>query len=180
THDHDEAFAVADRVAVMADGRVLAVDTPERLWRHPVSRQVASFLGYEAFVAPDVRGAAVFDVPGDGELAVAPGAFVLDPDGPVRGQVVRTTHRRGRTEVKIVVDGVGEVTAWAGPGTHAAGQVCLRVDHSAVARVRHMGVVQTFDPGPGGVGGVGSRVRVRRNDDARSTPYPDAGPRGRL
>ncbi|UNX54667.1 ATP-binding cassette domain-containing protein [Georgenia sp. TF02-10] len=50
THDHDEAFTVADRVAVMADGRLAQVDTPTRLWRRPVSRDVAAFLGYGPFL----------------------------------------------------------------------------------------------------------------------------------
>ncbi|KZM33539.1 ABC transporter ATP-binding protein [Oerskovia enterophila] len=51
THDHDEAFTVADRVAVMDAGRLLQVAAPEDLWRAPASRRVAEFLGYQAFVA---------------------------------------------------------------------------------------------------------------------------------
>ncbi len=51
THDHDEAFTVADRVAVMDAGRLLQVAAPEDLWRVPASRRVAEFLGYQAFVA---------------------------------------------------------------------------------------------------------------------------------
>ncbi len=137
THDQDEAFAVADRVAVMAAGRVLQVDTPDRLWRFPVSRQVATFLGYQAFVSPASAVARFFDLPDgvrSGDLALAPGALVLDPDGPLRGRVVRTTHRRGRTELTVVVAGVGEVSAWAPVGTTAVGEVPLRVDRTAVAR----------------------------------------------
>lgn len=46
THDQDEAFTVAGRVAVMDAGRLLQVDTPERLWRAPAGERVARFLGY--------------------------------------------------------------------------------------------------------------------------------------
>ena len=50
THDQDEAFTLADRVAVLADGRLLQVDTPDDLWRRPASREVAAFLGYGPFL----------------------------------------------------------------------------------------------------------------------------------
>jgi thiamine transport system ATP-binding protein len=45
THDHDEAFTVADRVAVMDRGRLLQVDAPDVLLRAPASERVAEFLG---------------------------------------------------------------------------------------------------------------------------------------
>ncbi|WP_308010029.1 ABC transporter ATP-binding protein [Isoptericola luteus] len=45
THDHDEAFTVADRVAVMDAGRILQVDAPDVLLRSPASPRVAEFLG---------------------------------------------------------------------------------------------------------------------------------------
>lgn len=51
THDQDEAFTVCDRVAVMREGKILQIDRPERLWRHPASREIAEFLGYEAVVS---------------------------------------------------------------------------------------------------------------------------------
>ena len=45
THDHREAYAVADRIAVMNIGSIEQVDTPERLYHWPGSSFVASFLG---------------------------------------------------------------------------------------------------------------------------------------
>ena len=45
THDRAEAFELADRVAVMFDGRIAQCDTPAVLWRQPASSQVATFLG---------------------------------------------------------------------------------------------------------------------------------------
>ncbi len=71
THDQDEAFAVADRVAVMAAGRLLQVDTPRRLWAHPSGRAVAEFLGYTV-LGPVVVGTA--GGPAGQPLAVEPGA----------------------------------------------------------------------------------------------------------
>jgi len=63
THDHDEAFTVADRVAVMDAGRLLQVDAPDVLLRAPASPRVAEFLG----LAPD-------DAPGPPEPSGASGA----------------------------------------------------------------------------------------------------------
>jgi osmoprotectant transport system ATP-binding protein len=45
THDVEEAFLLADRVAVLADGVLAQVGTPEEIRRAPVSEFVASFLG---------------------------------------------------------------------------------------------------------------------------------------
>ena len=45
THDQDEALSLADRVAVMRDGRIEQVGTPETVYASPATRWVASFLG---------------------------------------------------------------------------------------------------------------------------------------
>ena len=47
THDQSEAFALADRVAVMSQGRIEQLDRPDRIYTEPVSRGVAEFLGVE-------------------------------------------------------------------------------------------------------------------------------------
>lgn len=45
THDQEEALSIADRVAVMHEGRILQIDQPEVLYRKPFCSEVASFLG---------------------------------------------------------------------------------------------------------------------------------------
>jgi sulfate transport system ATP-binding protein len=45
THDQEEAFALADRIGIMHMGRLLETGTPERLYRQPATRFVATFLG---------------------------------------------------------------------------------------------------------------------------------------
>jgi iron(III) transport system ATP-binding protein len=54
THDQSEAFALADRVAVMSQGRIDQLDRPDKIYTEPVSRQVADFLGVENIVAGTV------------------------------------------------------------------------------------------------------------------------------
>ncbi len=45
THDQNEAMAIADRVAVMSQGRVAQIGTPEALYRNPATGFVARFVG---------------------------------------------------------------------------------------------------------------------------------------
>ncbi|MEF8843502.1 MAG: ABC transporter ATP-binding protein [Haloarculaceae archaeon] len=56
THDQEEAMSISDRVAVMYDGQLEQVGTPERVFQHPRSRFVASFLGHASFLAGTVDG----------------------------------------------------------------------------------------------------------------------------
>ena len=51
THDQEEALSLADRVAVMREGRIEQMGTPEEVYGRPASRWVAEFLG-EADVLP--------------------------------------------------------------------------------------------------------------------------------
>ena len=50
THDQEDAFAIADRVALLRSGRLLQVGTPEELYDHPASRPVAEFIGRAALL----------------------------------------------------------------------------------------------------------------------------------
>ena len=45
THDHEEAFAMADQVAVMQNGVLVQCDTPEAIYQHPSCSFVAEFIG---------------------------------------------------------------------------------------------------------------------------------------
>jgi iron(III) transport system ATP-binding protein len=45
THDQVEAFALADRIALMQKGRIVQIGTPEQIYQNPVCASVADFLG---------------------------------------------------------------------------------------------------------------------------------------
>ncbi|RLE25349.1 MAG: ABC transporter ATP-binding protein, partial [Actinobacteria bacterium] len=45
THDQDEAFVLGDQVAVLRDGHIEQVGTPEELYQHPSTRWIAGFVG---------------------------------------------------------------------------------------------------------------------------------------
>ena len=50
THDHQEAFAMADRVAVLQDGILVQYDTPETIYHRPTCQFVAEFVGKADFI----------------------------------------------------------------------------------------------------------------------------------
>ncbi len=55
THDQGEALTMADRVAVMARGRVLQVASPELIYAEPATPYVATFVGVANLVPSDIR-----------------------------------------------------------------------------------------------------------------------------
>lgn len=63
THDQGEAFALADRVVVMRDGRIAQSGTPLEVWQRPADEFVARFLGFDNVVEGMVSGEAA-DTPG--------------------------------------------------------------------------------------------------------------------
>ncbi|OCP05938.1 hypothetical protein BC374_04385 [Ensifer sp. LC13] len=72
THDQEEALAMSDRVAVISNGRLQQVGTPEDIYEQPQSRFVADFIGesnlVEARVARCIGGEAALDVEGFGQV----------------------------------------------------------------------------------------------------------------
>ena len=56
THDREEALAIADKIAVMRDGRLEQVDTPEEIYLNPASRFVAEFVTQANFVTATRKG----------------------------------------------------------------------------------------------------------------------------
>ncbi len=87
THDHDEAFALADRLVVMHDGRVEQVGTPTDVWQRPASGFVARFLGWNVTSAFTGTPAAVRA----GAISVIAGAAT---NGGIAGVVRARTFRR--------------------------------------------------------------------------------------
>ncbi|MCB8903666.1 MULTISPECIES: ABC transporter ATP-binding protein [unclassified Streptomyces] len=108
THDQGEAFALADRVVVMRDGRIAQSGAPVEVWSRPASEFVARFLGFDNVVAARVTGPVAetawgkVPVPdgspqGERRLLVRPGGVRLVPveEGPawtVESRTFRGSH----------------------------------------------------------------------------------------
>ncbi len=128
THDHDEAFAIADRIAVMHRGRIEQVGEPHEVWRRPANAFVASFLGWN-----------VTDALGNGRVAVRPEGLRLVPwpapfGGVVRGHTFHRDHYVVEVEtedetvlrVAVAVDGALPEVGSA-VGVEADSELVLRV-----------------------------------------------------
>ena len=76
THDQYEAMTMSDRIGVMFGGRLVQVDTPQRLYARPRNRAVADFIGGMNVLPGRVTGRAgamlAVEVPGFGALRVEP------------------------------------------------------------------------------------------------------------
>jgi thiamine transport system ATP-binding protein len=130
THDHDEAFTVADRVAVMDAGRLLQVAEPAVLWRSPADERVARFLGYRDFVTASAVG-----LPGEQVVGLRADSLVVDGDGALEARVRSVRFTRGGTTLTVDLPGVGSVEARAaGAADVPVGAVVrLRLEAAAVA-----------------------------------------------
>jgi len=56
THDQEEALTMSDRIAVMNQGQVLQIGSPEEIYERPASRFVADFIGETNFLYGQVKG----------------------------------------------------------------------------------------------------------------------------
>lgn len=79
THDQEEALAMADRMAVLSDGKIGQVGTPEEVYRSPLSSYVAGFIGETNLISGKI-------VKNDGETClVDAGGTVLQGSVPEAG-----------------------------------------------------------------------------------------------
>lgn len=92
THDQEEALVMSDRIAVMFEGEIAQMDSPEALYARPASRRVADFIGVMNFLPARILSegpeGALVDVAGLGEVQLSPGQISRadkDDAGPMIG-----------------------------------------------------------------------------------------------
>ena len=88
THDQEEALSIADRVAVMLDGKIVQAGSPEELYHRPASRTIADFIGDVQFLPGEASGRRAKTVLGEIPLH---GAFEGPVDVMLRPEMLRLT-----------------------------------------------------------------------------------------
>jgi iron(III) transport system ATP-binding protein len=150
THDPDEALDIADRIAVMAAGRIVQFGTPQDLYEAPAAPSVGSIFGGAQVVRAQLRAGAyrsVFGVwPGDcvadggtGEgpvdLLVQARSLRLEPDA--QGLPIRDLHPQGE-RVRVLLrhhtgaELTAEVPLAAAVLLEAGQRHCVRPDRGSV------------------------------------------------
>ncbi|CCH71958.1 Fe(3+) ions import ATP-binding protein FbpC [Nostocoides australiense Ben110] len=134
THDQDEAFAVADRVAVLIDGRIAQIGSPGEVWRDPARADVAHFLGYSPLLPAGVAAGLGYPDPlGDKLVAVGPGGLVTDPAGR-RLEIVEQVDHRGYAAIRVRIPGDGTAVVRA-PAQVPETAIAVRLDPAQCAVV---------------------------------------------
>ena len=140
THEPEEAMRMADRIALMRDGRIVQEGAPYTIYNNPVDREAAQFFSDVNVIHGVVRNAATdtpfgqFLTPGfadraDVEIIIRPQHLKIDfdrggtgplptvADGvPARGQVVRARFIGNRSIVELAMDHDGSLLKATIPG----------------------------------------------------------------
>ena len=138
THDQEEALTLSDKIAVMAAGRVLQIDTPAGLYENPANREVAGFIGNMNFFIGKVTktGPLMADLQVEGLghvqvetsairqpqnarvlLAMRPEKLTLSLDPPegalnsVSGTLYTTAYLGGLRQFYVMIDGRADPVA---------------------------------------------------------------------
>ena len=122
THDQEEALAISDRIAVIKEGEVMQVGSPENIYKKPQNTFVAGFIGVSNFVECDVNGenpaAAVLDIKGEctitcslkapfkgkGIISARPEQLFFDEKEGLPGKIVISTFLGDFIEYEIELD----------------------------------------------------------------------------
>ena len=108
THDQEEALALSDRVAIMNEGRIEQVGTPEEIYEKPQSKFVADFIGLSNFIEGVVAG---FDDLGRAVIAREGGQLLIPAsEDLVRGQRILVFVRPNEIQLLSQNQGGGENT----------------------------------------------------------------------
>jgi ABC-type Fe3+/spermidine/putrescine transport system ATPase subunit len=116
THDHKEAFALSDRVAVMDQGQILQISAPQEVYRHPASPFVAKFLGLSNIFEGHAQGnfiqtpigslPAPYPIHGKVILLLRPDSAHLDGKAShqIQGTLARSSFRGHTCRAEIIIN----------------------------------------------------------------------------
>ncbi|MCY4071924.1 MAG: ABC transporter ATP-binding protein [Chloroflexi bacterium] len=149
THDHREAYAIADRIAVMDRGTIRQLDRPFDLYHHPVDENVARFLGFSNIFqfgdnrfTRELRCRFLPDAADSDAFLIHPDGIELDNVGDPaaiahRGRIESSVFRGEYSEVTILLPQEGlRLRCKSRNGTPTVGRsVTVSVKSEAIRRL---------------------------------------------
>lgn len=148
THDQEEAFTLADTVAVLDEGTVRQDGPVRQVWSQPADDDVAAFLGVTSVLDASVHNGLLRCAFDEVELSgVADGAVRLGlrpmgvrvAESGTKAEVLSVLRRRDHTRLTVRVDGVSQpldaVTGVA-DDVQPGESVSVRIDPNGIARIR--------------------------------------------
>lgn len=148
THDQAEAFAMADRVGVMQNGKIHQWDKAYQLYHEPSTRFIADFIGEGEFIRATVTDAwsvespiGVLSSPVEHgveigrhvDVLLRPDDVIHDDDSPVKGKILAKSFRGSHFLYTAEVDSGDGVLCFADSHhNHAIGEligITFRLDH---------------------------------------------------
>ena len=116
THDQEEALAISDRIAVMKDGDIMQIGTPNEIYAKPQNPFVAGFIGVSNFMECDVKndevtiqGEMTIKIPvrkeytGKGKLSARPEQLFFSEEG-MPGKILFSTFLGDFIEYEVELD----------------------------------------------------------------------------
>jgi len=154
THDQEEAFAIADRVAIMHAGHLVQVGTPAEVYTHPASRFVAEFLGFKNILQGHVQ-------------SEGPETVVVTEIGEIKVEATEAQPRSGQV-AQILLRPDGAMVAEDGV-FQIVGRLVEKSFRGSrnIARIDAGGLRLTFEfPSSQALPEVGERLPLRLKPDA--------------
>ena len=115
THDREEAFTIADQVAIIRNGRIVADETPEELWHQPPDGWTARFIGLENLLpASSLRSLGLEPPSADVTTGVVPPeSIVLTATGGRAATVAGAHFRGGVYRIELGLEDGHQLVAWS-------------------------------------------------------------------
>lgn len=129
THDRTEAFAFAERLAIMRKGRIVRTGTPQEVWDDPRTSFVARFIGHSNVLAGGAIGLAAAAV------SIPPAALTLTDDGSTEARVIDSVFIDGRYEITAGLPNGERMRINSAIPTSPGRDVCIMIDVSAVTEL---------------------------------------------
>ena len=135
THDREEAFTIADRVAIINAGRIVADDTPEGLWRRPPDGWTARFIGLENLCTASRLRELGIQPPSNTTTTgvIPPEAITMSPTGSHTAAVTGSHFRGGAYRVELDLGADSALVTWAPLGLEPGTATRFDIDAARIS-----------------------------------------------